>query len=497
MNFLGIDIGSSSIKVAVFDAENGQSIDHVSYPSKEMEIISPNKNWAEQNPEIWMANLKNAMAMLRKKHARALKKVMTIGITYQMHGLVMVDSKGRLLRNAIIWCDSRAVDIGKEAFADLGNKFCLQHLLNSPGNFTASKLKWVKNEEPDIYKRIYKIMLPGDYIAYRLTNEIKTTNSGLSEGIFWDFEKKAVSEELLEYFGFQKNLLPEITDTFSMQGNLTPEMAVKLGLQTGIPVSYRAGDQPNNALSLKVLHPGEVATTAGTSGVVYAVSDKKEYDPLSRVNTFLHVNNSGKDPRHGVLLCLNSIGILNSWIRHQLIRDTISYEEMNVIAVKSPVGSEGLKILPFGNGAERILENRNIGASFHGLNFTTHKQAHVLRALQEGTAFAFKYGLEIMENLGINLSVIRAGKANMFLSNVFVQSLANISGTQIELYNTNGAEGAARGAGIGAGYFNKPEDAFDSLKVLETFGPQKNSNIHTYYDDWKKLLKHTLTMNFS
>lgn len=492
---LGIDIGSSSIKVALFDTGKGRSIARVSYPPTEMEIISPENDRAEQDPETWMTNLQHAMAMLRRDHAMALKDVAAIGITYQMHGLVVVDKDGKVLRNAIIWCDSRAVEIGQKAFRDLGSKFCLEHLLNAPGNFTASKLKWIKNEEPEIYRCIHKIMLPGDYIAYRLTNEIRTTASGLSEGIFWDFGKNAISEVLLNYYGFDKDVLPQTVDTFSIQGNLTTEMAARLGLKPNIPVSYRAGDQPNNALSLKVLHPGEVAATAGTSGVVYGVTGKKEYDPLSRVNTFLHVNNSNKDPRLGILLCLNSIGILNSWARHQLMGDMYSYEEMNAVATRIPEGSDGMLILPFGNGAERVLENRNIGASFHGLNFTNHKQGHLLRALQEGIAFAFKYGLEIMENLGLDLTVIRAGKTNMFLSELFTQTMANISGARIELYNTDGSEGAARGAGIGTGYFNTPEEAFDGLKVLETFEPQKNSNIHKYYDDWKRQIKHTLESN--
>jgi xylulokinase len=488
MNTLGIDIGSSSIKVTLFDVENGKSIGNASYPPKEMDIISHRQDWAEQDPEVWMNNLQKAIELLRNAHKSALLDVAAIGISYQMHGLVMVDQKGQTLRNSIIWCDSRAVNIGNKAFNDLGSAFCLGNLLNSPGNFTASKLKWVKENEQAVFDKLYKFMLPGDYVAFRLTNEIKTTNSGLSEGILWDFDRNAISEELLHYYGLNKEMIPDIVDTFSIQGYLSTEMAEILGLKVGAPVTYRSGDQPNNALSLKVLNPGEVAATAGTSGVVYGVTESKAYDPQSRVNTFLHVNNNINNPRLGVLLCLNSVGILNSWVRHQLLGTEISYNEINIMASEIEEGSNGLMILPFGNGSERVLENKNIGASMHGLNLTQHHKGHIVRALQEGIAFAFEYGLEIMQPLGLDLRVIRAGKANMFLSPVFASTLSNLSGARIELYNTDGAEGAARGAAIGAGFYTKPEEAFDGLKVLESFEPETNSKISEHYQKWKQLL---------
>lgn len=492
---LGIDIGSSSIKVSLFDTEKGRSIASKSYPPEEMEIISIRQNWAEQDPEVWMQHLQQAVNLLKREHETSLKEVRAIGITYQMHGLVLVDRQGKPIRNSIIWCDSRAVNIGKKAFGDLGSEFCLSHLLNSPGNFTASKLKWVKEFEPETYELVHKFMLPGDYIALRLTNQIATTASGLSEGILWDFARNTLSEDVFNYYGFQKEILPEIVDTFSIQGRLTEEMAVKLGMKASVPVTYRAGDQPNNALSLKVLSPGEVAATAGTSGVVYGVTEAKKYDPYSRVNTFLHVNNSPQQPRLGILLCLNSVGILNSWAKNQLLHAESQYDAMNQMASKIPEGSEGLMILPFGNGAERMLENRNIGASMHGLNLIRHHQGHVLRAVQEGVAFAFNYGLGMMQTLGLDLTVIRAGKANMFLSPVFASILSNLSGTKLELYNTNGAEGAARGAAIGAGFYSSPEEAFDGLKVLETFNPNPNSRIEDYYQKWKEVLENTLQLN--
>jgi len=489
MIVLGIDLGSSSVKVSLFDAAKGNRIENASYPPKEMKIISVHKDWAEQDPDLWMSYFRNAILMLQKKSPKELKLVQAIGISYQMHGLVTIDKQGKPLRNAIIWCDSRAVEIGNNAFLNLGQEFCLSHLLNSPGNFTASKLKWIQENELDLFEKIYKIMLPGDYIAFKLTNKICTTSSGLSEGIFWDYKNNQLSEELMEYYGFSKSMIPDIVDTFSDQGKLSSGMAKELGLTAGIPVSYRAGDQPNNALSLNVLEPGTVAATAGTSGVVYGVTNKKEYDSKSRVNTFLHVNNQTEDPRLGVLLNLNSVGILNSWARNNLVNQSLSYEEMNQLAAEAEEGSAGLLVLPFGNGAERMLENKNIGAGFYGLNLVKHQQCHMMRAIQEGIAFAFNYGLDIMKSMGLDLSVIRAGQANMFLSPLFAQTLSNISGARIELYNTDGADGAARGAAIGAGFFNNVEEAFDGLKLLKSIVPEKNTQIHEYYQNWKKILE--------
>ncbi len=441
---LGYDIGSSSIKCAIFDCEGGKTIARGSHPAEEMQIEAPRQGWAEQDPEVWWSYVATLTRQLVHQNKIDPMRIQTIGISYQMHGLVLVDEDLRVLRPSIIWCDSRAVDIGRQAFENLGNEFCLRRLLNSPGNFTASKLRWVKENEAEVYKKVYKAMLPGEFIAMKLTGDVITTVSGLSEGIYWDFKKNGVSTELLEHFQIEESLLPEVRPTFSIQGHVTKSAAQELGLREGISVAYRAGDQPNNAFSLGVLDPGEAAATAGTSGVVYAVADKITCDMKSRVNPFAHVNHSSDQPRLGVLLCINGTGILNSWLRRNVAAG-LSYDEINASAATIEVGSEGLAVIPFGNGAERILENRNIGCQILGLDFNRHSQAHLLRASQEGIAFSFKYGLEIMQEMGMHVGVIRAGHANMFLSPLFRQTLADITGAMIELYDTDGAEGAARG----------------------------------------------------
>ena len=485
MYSLGYDIGSSSIKCAIFDCASGRTVAHGSYPSEEMSIHSPRPGWAEQDPEQWWSYVVTLTRQLVKETGVDAGAIKAIGISYQMHGLVLVDAKQQVLRPSIIWCDSRAVEIGRKAFDALGQEFCLKHLLNSPGNFTASKLRWVQENEPDVYRKIHKAMLPGEFIAMKLTGEITTTVSGLSEGIYWDFETNALSSALLEHYGIDKRVLPEIRPTFGRQGQLTNAAAEQLGLRPGTVVAYRAGDQPNNAFSLDVLNPGEAAATAGTSGVVYGVIDRISYDSKSRVNPFAHVNHTADHPRLGVLLCINGTGILNSWLRRNFAGG-MSYADINTAAAGVAIGSDGVSVLPFGNGAERILENREIGCRIDGIDFNRHSRAHIFRAAQEGIAFSFRYGIDIMREMGLDLRVIRAGHSNMFLSPIFRQTLANIADATIQLYDTDGALGAARGAAIGAGIFASLRDAFVSLRKMEEVVPSSDNRDVTSgaYSTW-------------
>lgn len=487
MYSIGIDIGSSSIKASVLDLTNGQIIDSDFYPKSEMEIIAKQPGWAEQHPDTWWSNIKILLKSLLSSIEIDVSQIKFIGISYQMHGLVVVDKKGKVLRPSIIWCDSRAVEIGDKAIDDLGETI-LSKLLNSPGNFTASKLKWIKNNEPDIYRKIHKIMLPGDYIAYKLTGKICTTKSGLSEGVFWDFDSDEISETLLTYYGIEKDLIPDIVDTFSNQGNLLPKIAKGLGLASDVAVSYRAGDQPNNALSLNVFNAEEVAATAGTSGVVYGISDEVKFDSKSRVNTFAHVNHTTENKRLGVLLNINGTGIMNAWIKKNTAKN-LSYDEMNELASQAPSGSDGLMVFPYGNGSERMFENQSIGASVENLSLNIHNQSHLVRASQEAIAFSFKYGMEIMKNTGINTSVIRAGYSNMFLSSVFTQTLANIANTTIELYNTDGSQGAARAAAYGGGFYKTINSAFSGMKIMKKIHPKVDEQLNSAYTNWENKLK--------
>ena len=487
MLLLGIDVGTSSIKVSVVDGTTQKCIASAHYPETEAEIIALHSGWAEQSPDKWWEDFKQALKKVNSSGKYDPQDIGAIGIAYQMHGLVLLDRNGKVLRNSIIWCDSRAVPYGEKAFKNIGQSECLVSLLNSPGNFTAAKLAWVKENEPEIYQHIHKIMLPGDFIAQRLTGTITTSASSLSEGIFWNFKTGSISKEVMDEFGFDKNIIPDVQDVFSEHGNLSADVARELSLKARIPVTYKAGDQPNNALALNVLQPGEVAATAGTSGVIYGVSDELTFDPQSRVNSFAHVNHTDKENRVGVLLCINGTGILNKWIR-TITGGNLSYTQMNEQATTISAGSAGLIILPFGNGAERILNNRVIGAHIHGIDFNKHTSAHLYRAAQEGIAFAFRYGLDIMRENGMNPQLIRAGKANMFLSDVFRSAFVNATGVPVELYESDGSVGAALGAGIGAGFFKESSEAFSRREVLDIVVPDKVDLYNELYQRWKAVL---------
>lgn len=491
MYLLGYDIGSSSVKASLVNAETGKCVSTAFYPKVEAEIISHKQGWAEQRPDQWWGHLKQSTEAILKESGINPKDIKAIGISYQMHGLVCIDKDRNVLRPAIIWCDSRGVPYGEKAFKEIGEEQCLSHILNSPGNFTATKLAWVKEHEPELFEKIDKILLPGDYIAMRLTDRVCTTISGLSEAMLWDFKTGDVADFLLEYLGFSRDIIPEIVPTFAVQGYVTAAAAADIGLAEGIPVTYRAGDQPNNALSLNVFNPGEIASTAGTSGVVYGVNGEVNYDTKSRVNTFAHVNHTPGQTRLGIMACISGTGILNSWMKRNVAPEGISYAEMNDLAAKAPIGSEGVSILPFGNGAERVLQNREIGSSIHGVNFIRHGKHHLVRAAQEGIVFSFQYGIEIMEGLGMDVKKIHAGHANMFLSPLFRETLAGISGATIELYDTDGSVGAAKGAGIGAGIYADNNEAFatlDRIEVIEPVAADRQAYVDAY-NLWKERLE--------
>ncbi|PHN04008.1 xylulokinase [Flavilitoribacter nigricans] len=493
MYLIGYDIGSSSIKAAIIEVASGRQIAVRQEPEREMEMIAKQSGWAEQDPESWWQHVCTATAKLLQQTGIDPAAIQGIGIAYQMHGLVVVDDQHRVLRPSIIWCDSRAVEIGNQAFDRIGHERSLNCLLNSPGNFTASKLKWVQENEPELYARIHKIMLPGDYIAMKLTGTVNTTISGLSEGIFWDFKANDVAQIVLEDYGISSSLIPDIVPTFGDQGRMNAAGAAATGLKVGTPVCYRAGDQPNNALALNVLNPGEVAATGGTSGVVYGVVDKAVSDPFSRVNGFAHVNYTQEDPRIGVLLCINGAGSQYGWMRHQVAPADVDYYEMEKAAAGVSVGSEGLHILPFGNGAERVLQNINLGAHIHGLEFNRHNRAHCYRAALEGVAFSFVYGGEILHQMGLRTDIMRVGNDNMFRSQIFSETIATLLNCEIEVLETTGAIGAARGAGYGAGVYNSLDEAMGSLERIKVYRPLANTEAYRdAYAIWRQALEKKL-----
>lgn len=489
MYYLGLDIGSSSIKAALVQVSSGKCLGVVQEPETEMSIQAIKNGWAEQRPEAWWAHVCKAIQQLKRKYGVSRKQITGIGISYQMHGLVLLDEAGNSLRKSIIWCDSRAVDIGHRAFTELGEELCNGHLLNDPGNFTVSKLKWVMENEPKLYERAYKFMLPGDYIAYRFTQVMNTTISGLSEAILWDYKQDSIANFLLDHHGIDASLVPDVVDTFGIQCSVSRKGEVESGIATGTPICYRAGDQPNNALSLNVFQPGEVAATGGTSGVVYAVTNKLSVTESSRVNNFVHVNyEREEEPRIGKLLCINGAGIQYRWLMNNL--SVQSYEEMNQLAADISVGSDGVCLIPFGNGAERMLDNRDIGSRLVNINLNNHNKGHLCRAALEGIAFSFVYGMEILKSDGIDMTVLRVGNDNLFRSEIFANTIATLISHEIEVYNTTGAIGAARAVGLRNGdYTTFGSHIMDNDHVM-TFMPFKDREAHvSAYENWKQELE--------
>lgn len=493
MYYLGYDIGSSSIKAALVDASTMETLEVIHYPDTEMDIIARHAGWAEQQPEVWWDNLIHATNRLFTKTGFDKKKVLSIGISYQMHGLVLLNKERHVLRPAIIWCDSRAVKIGEQAFEELGTDYCLGHLLNSPGNFTASKLKWVKDHEFDVFQQLDKILLPGDFINFKLTGELNTTMSGLSEAVLWDFKKHGVSDDLLKFYGFDNELIPDIVETFSVQGKLSVKAADELGFAVGTPVGYRAGDQPNNALSLNVFEPGEIAATGGTSGVVYGISDELIYDEQSRVNGFAHVNHQKEDPRIGVLLCINGAGIQYSWMRQMLTGEQTSYFDLERMISSVPTNSDGLMVFPFGNGAERMFENQDIGSRMLNVNLNRHGKGHMFRAALEGIAFSFIYGVEILKEMGMAVERIKVGNDNLFQSTVFSQTIASVLDCEIEMIEATGAVGAAKGGAVGAGFLPNIAESMGLQKSIHSYMPTTDAGLHIAgYSRWKSELQKVL-----
>ncbi|MCP4884945.1 MAG: carbohydrate kinase [Flavobacteriales bacterium] len=490
MFYIGFDLGSSSVKAALIDSSTGQTVGITSYPEREMKIISRQNGWAEQDPELWWENCCKVTKKLLAQTGVSSQSIQGIGIAYQMHGMVIVDRDQKVLRPSIIWCDSRAVDIGNDAYRNLGEDKCISHLLNSPGNFTLSKLKWVKENEPEIFEKVDKLLLPGDYIAMKLTDETTTTISGLSEGIMWDFKQNRLADWLFEYMGIGTDVIPTIVPTFSDQGIVTKKASKEIGLPEGIPILYRAGDQPNNALALNALEPGEIAATGGTSGVVCAISDRMQTKESLRINSFAHVNYTPERPLIGKLLNINGAGILYSWMQQNIASKGDTYQDMNQLAASVPAGSEGLFMLPFGNGAERMLNNHSNGARMSNLNFNIHKKAHLFRAALEAIAFSFVYGIDILKSDGVELSVIRAGNDNLFRSDIFSHTLATLVGADINIIDTTGAVGAARAAGVSSGAFNSLDEAFSADEHIKTYHPLKGKkNYKEFYKIWKQDLE--------
>jgi xylulokinase len=481
---IGFDIGSSFVKAALVEVETGKPIARARVPEVEIPMEAQQLGWAEQHPNLWWQYLCEATQKLLTETDINAEQISSIGISYQMHGLVLVDRDLNPLRKSIIWCDSRATSYGEKAFEKLGKGYCKDHLLNSPGNFTASKLAWVIENEPELYQKAYKLMLPGDFLAAKLSGIPQTTITGLSEGIFWDFKNDQASQALFDHYQIDQSLVPEVVDNFTVQATVSNAGAQATGLKEGTPITYRAGDQPNNAYTLGARKAGDVVATGGTSGVVYALTDQLSGNELTKVNTFAHVNYQPQQKMFGKLLNLNGAGIQYRWL-HQLMGE-VGYEKLNEMAQQAPIGSNGLQVFPFGNGAERMLDNKVVNGHISNINFNIHDNNHMVRATLEGIAFAMIYGIEILKNDGVDIENLKVGNDNLFLSDVFSKTIADTLGISIQMLEATGAEGAAKAS------ISNPHQTQnnDNINITKTIKPNPKLQVESIasFEKWKTQL---------
>lgn len=469
MAFLGIDVGTSSVKVSIV-GEDGVILASATAPaSSERAINSPNPNWAEQNPEDWWEDAQQAILNLPLE---ARLQVEAIGIAYQMHGLVLVDSQFQPVRPSIIWCDGRNIQESQILAESLGLDALENRLLNKPGTLTLAKLAWVAEHEPETLAKAHTFGLPGDFIAYKLTGEWSTTKSGYSEMVGWDFGASIPFEEGFRKAGW-KLPLPEARPNLEEGAPIQKVIAEKLGLPPSARVTYRAGDQPNNAFGLGVLQQGETAISAGTSGVLYGIGDSSP-GLHEGINRFLHVNS-----QIGVLMCLNGVGSALAFARRTWFQNQ-SYEALSELA--SQANPENCPyFFPFGNGAERILSERAF-SGFTELDFNRHNLPELARSVFEGIAFAYRLGSEKMEKAGCLSKVVNGTESGLLKSSFFAQLLANELQVELILSEGDGSTAAARGAALGI------KKILPKPAPLKRYLPTSPAN-HERFSHWHKILE--------
>lgn len=496
---MGIDIGTTSARAIIID-EEGKLLGAGVY---EYPLYHPQPLWAEQDPQDWWEGTKKSIGKALKEADVKPQEIGGIGLSGQMHGLVLLDENYEVLRRSILWCDQRTVKqceyIMRKSRQTLVKSTCNPALTG----FTLPKVIWVRQEEPKIYDKIHKMLLPKDYIRFKLTGEFATEVSDASGTLMLDVKKRKWSEDVLSAFGINKEALPVVYESVQITGKITPEAARETGLKEGIPVVGGGGDQAAGGVGNGVVREGLLSSTIGTSGVVFASLNDVKTDPLLRTHTFCHAV-PGKWHIMGVML---SAGGSLKWFRDNLGMEELNvskitgqdpYEILTMEASRVEPGSEGLIFLPYLMGERTPYPDPYAKGVFFGLT-PRHTKAHLVRAVMEGVAFGLRDSLEIIKRLGTKIEEIRASGGGA-RSELWRQIQADINNTQMVTINMS--EGPAFGvallAGVGTGVYKSVEEACEStIHITGTTEPIKE-NVKRYEEYYKiyRSLYHKLKDEF-
>ena len=480
MSFIGIDLGTSSVKILAIDKGG----DIIGSTSKEYPVYYPKTNYAEQNPEDWWTGVKEAMNELVNEYPQLADTVESISFSGQMHGLVALDKNDDVLIPAILWSDQRTGEECEDITKAIGQENLTKYTSNKAlTGFTAPKILWVKKNQPEIFKKIEHIMLPKDYIQFKLTGEYATDMSDASGMLLLDVKNRKWSKEMIDFLGITEEMLPKLFESYEVTGRVKKEIKKEIGLENcgNILVAAGAGDQAAGAIGAGVVEDGILSVALGTSGVVFVSEEEYSVDTENRLHSFCHAN--GKYHQMGVVL--SAAASLKWWI-DQVQKDTSNpYNVLQAEAEKIKPGSEGLYFLPYLLGERTPYSDPDAKGCFVGLSIS-HRRDHMTRAVLEGVIYALRDSLEIIKDIGGNTNEIRliGGGAK---SPLWQQIVADIFG--IPVYITNSSEGPAFGAAIlasvAAGNYGSVDEACRKLiSTSKEIQPIKE-NVEIYNKHYK------------
>lgn len=481
---LGLDIGTSGVKALLISVE-GKIISSKteSYP-----LATPHSGWAEQSPYDWWEATVKVIEEVVSSTPIGSTQIKGISLSGQMHSSVFLDEKMEVIRPAILWSDTRTSEQCKEIYTKVGGLNQLIDYVSNPAleGFTAPKILWLKENEPENYQKVKYILLAKDYIRYRLTGELFTEVSDAAGTLLFEVIKKRWSTGLLEKLEIDPDLLPPILNSFDLAGRITKPIAEKTGLKFGTPLVAGGADNACGAVGSGIIQEGRVMVSIGSSGVVLAQTDNPQADQGGRIHLFNHAcPNSWY--MMGVML---SAGMSYEWLEKKLFNNSLDYPKLDQLAEEIEPGSEGLLFLPYLYGERTPHNDANARGVYFGIS-GKHDQRHFTRSVLEGVTFALKDSLELIKDKGVKVKEIRAigGGAK---SSVWQQILADILGKEINLLNVEEgpAFGAALIAGVGVGVYGSFTEAVSGIvKVQKTIVPriQNTEKYNQYYQLYKKL----------